>query len=132
MEEWAHFWKATGPKGCCGAILSGGRGDSPFCRGVGPGECPDPRGGPLSGSTRGTSSGSSGKLISSPTSRDPGSAGFGFSVVRGLRKESALKLAEFKPYTLGQASRISGVNPTDISILMILIESLKGRAGPTR
>jgi tRNA uridine 5-carboxymethylaminomethyl modification enzyme len=46
-----------------------------------------------------------------------------FLQVRGLRKESALKLAEIKPYTLGQASRISGVNPSDISVLMILIEA---------
>jgi tRNA uridine 5-carboxymethylaminomethyl modification enzyme len=46
-----------------------------------------------------------------------------FLGVRGLRKESALKLQEFKPYTLGQAARISGVNPADISILMILLES---------
>jgi tRNA uridine 5-carboxymethylaminomethyl modification enzyme len=44
-----------------------------------------------------------------------------FLSVRGLRRESALKLAEFKPYTLGQASRISGVNPSDIGILMVLI-----------
>jgi tRNA uridine 5-carboxymethylaminomethyl modification enzyme len=43
--------------------------------------------------------------------------------VKGLRKESALKLAEFKPYTLGQASRISGVNPADISVLMVIIEA---------
>jgi tRNA uridine 5-carboxymethylaminomethyl modification enzyme len=53
--------------------------------------------------------------------------GLDFLSIRGLRKESALKLAEFKPVTLGQASRISGVNPTDIGILMILIES--GRVG---
>jgi tRNA uridine 5-carboxymethylaminomethyl modification enzyme len=43
--------------------------------------------------------------------------------VRGLRRESALKLNEVKPCTLGQASRISGVNPADINILMVLIES---------
>ena len=49
-----------------------------------------------------------------------------FLQVRGLRKESALKLAEMKPYTLGQASRISGVNPADISILMVLIEAGRG------
>ncbi|MFA6961451.1 MAG: tRNA uridine-5-carboxymethylaminomethyl(34) synthesis enzyme MnmG [Opitutaceae bacterium] len=49
-----------------------------------------------------------------------------FLQVRGLRKESAQKLAEIKPYTLGQASRISGVNPADISILMILIEAGRG------
>ena len=49
-----------------------------------------------------------------------------FIAVRGLRKESALKLAKFKPYTLGQASRISGVNPSDISILMVHIEAGRG------
>ena len=51
-----------------------------------------------------------------------------FLAVRGLRRESALKLAEIKPFTLGQASRISGVNPTDISILMVRIESSQGLA----
>jgi tRNA uridine 5-carboxymethylaminomethyl modification enzyme len=53
-------------------------------------------------------------------------SGLDFLSVKGLRRESALKLAEFKPYTLGHASRISGVNPTDISILMVLIESGRG------
>lgn len=43
--------------------------------------------------------------------------------IRGLRKESALKLSEMQPLTLGQASRISGVNPADISILMVNIEA---------
>ena len=43
--------------------------------------------------------------------------------VRGLRREGAIKLAELKPMTLGQASRISGVTPADISILMIMLES---------
>jgi tRNA uridine 5-carboxymethylaminomethyl modification enzyme len=46
--------------------------------------------------------------------------------VSGLRNESAQKLAALKPYTLGQASRISGVNPSDISVLMIIIKSLRG------
>jgi tRNA uridine 5-carboxymethylaminomethyl modification enzyme len=46
-----------------------------------------------------------------------------FLSVRGLRRESALKLQEFKPYTVGQASRISGVNPADINILMVVIEA---------
>jgi tRNA uridine 5-carboxymethylaminomethyl modification enzyme len=41
----------------------------------------------------------------------------------GLRRESALKLEQIRPYTLGQASRISGVNPADISILMVLIQA---------
>lgn len=49
--------------------------------------------------------------------------------IKGLRKESALKLSAIKPMTLGQASRISGVNPADISILMVLIDSREGRSG---
>jgi tRNA uridine 5-carboxymethylaminomethyl modification enzyme len=47
--------------------------------------------------------------------------------ISGLRKEGALKLAQLKPITLGQASRISGVNPADISILLVWIEA--GRRG---
>jgi len=46
--------------------------------------------------------------------------------IRGLRKESALKLAQIKPLTLGQASRISGVNPADISILMVQVAAARG------
>ena len=55
-------------------------------------------------------------------------AAFDYPSVRGLRRESALKLAEFKPMTLGQASRISGVNPADISILMVIIGSGRGES----
>ena len=51
---------------------------------------------------------------------------FDYASVRGLRRESALKLAEFRPMTLGQASRISGVNPADISILMVLVGAGRG------
>jgi tRNA uridine 5-carboxymethylaminomethyl modification enzyme len=50
-----------------------------------------------------------------------------YSQVKGLRRESALKLAEFRPSNLGQASRISGVNPADISILLVVLESRRGR-----
>ena len=46
-----------------------------------------------------------------------------YFAVRGLRRECAQKLATFKPFNLGQASRISGINPSDISVLMILMES---------
>jgi len=51
-----------------------------------------------------------------------------YSQVRGLRRESMLKLSEIRPMTLGHASRISGVNPADISILMVLIEAGRGGA----
>src|SRR5688572_20503108 len=52
---------------------------------------------------------------------------FNYLETRGLSRESAAKLADARPMTLGQASRISGVNPADISILMVSIEA--GRAG---
>jgi tRNA uridine 5-carboxymethylaminomethyl modification enzyme len=39
--------------------------------------------------------------------------------IKGLRAEAAQKLTELKPTTIGQASRISGVNPADVSILMV-------------
>ncbi len=45
--------------------------------------------------------------------------------IPGLRRESALKLQQHRPLNLGQAGRISGVNPVDISILMVLIAAEK-------
>lgn len=50
-------------------------------------------------------------------------AGVDYLAVPGLRRESALKLGQIRPATLGQASRISGVNPADISILLVLIQA---------
>jgi tRNA uridine 5-carboxymethylaminomethyl modification enzyme len=50
-------------------------------------------------------------------------SGIDYPAIPGLRRESALKLHQMRPYTLGQASRISGVNPADISILMVLIQA---------
>lgn len=47
-----------------------------------------------------------------------------YSKIKGLRIEAAQKLAKFRPMTIGQASRISGVNPADISVLLIFL-SLK-------
>lgn len=49
------------------------------------------------------------------------SADFDYKKTIGLRKEAAEKLGKFKPMTLGQASRISGVSPADIQILMIAL-----------
>ena len=49
--------------------------------------------------------------------------GFDYVAVKGLRGESAEKLAQIAPLTLGQANRISGVNPADISILMVHLEA---------
>lgn len=46
-----------------------------------------------------------------------------FSRIRGLRKEAAQKLAEKRPETLGQALRIAGVNPADISLILLHLRS---------
>jgi len=61
------------------------------------------------------------KLASAEQVRIP--EGFEFMNVPGLRKESAEKLTEVQPATLGQAGRISGVNPADVSILMIYLSA---------
>ena len=45
--------------------------------------------------------------------------GFDFLKVKGLRLEAAEKLNQIKPLTLGAASRISGVNPADITVLLM-------------
>lgn len=45
-----------------------------------------------------------------------------YSKIDGLRIEARQKLNEFKPVSLGQASRISGVSPADINVLLIYLE----------
>ena len=45
-----------------------------------------------------------------------------YDQIPGLRTESRLKLKEIQPATIGLASRISGINPTDISLLMVWIK----------
>lgn len=45
-----------------------------------------------------------------------------YSEVRGLRTEATQKLNNIKPVSIGQASRISGVSPADISVLLIYLE----------
>lgn len=47
-----------------------------------------------------------------------------YSELNGLKKEAREKLSTFKPETLGQASRISGVSPGDITILMVHLKRL--------
>jgi len=50
-----------------------------------------------------------------------------YSKIIGLRIEARQKLTDIRPVSLGQASRISGVSPADISVLMIYLEQEKKR-----
>lgn len=50
---------------------------------------------------------------------------FDYSNVKGLRKEAIQKLNIYKPMSIGQASRISGVSPADISVLLVYLEQLR-------
>ena len=47
--------------------------------------------------------------------------GFDYVKIKGLRTEAQQKLMEVQPKTIGQASRISGVNPADIAVLLIAL-----------
>lgn len=52
---------------------------------------------------------------------------FDYTKVNSLRKEAVQKLAFYKPINIGQASRISGVSPADISVLLIHMEQHKSK-----
>lgn len=52
---------------------------------------------------------------------------FDYEEIKGISLEARQKLNKFKPLNLGQASRISGVSPADVSVLLIYLEQLKGR-----
>jgi tRNA uridine 5-carboxymethylaminomethyl modification enzyme len=49
-------------------------------------------------------------------------AAFDYGLVPSLRQEARQKLAKIRPATVGQASRISGVSPADISILLVWLK----------
>ena len=48
-----------------------------------------------------------------------------YNKLKGLRIEARQKLQQIRPLTLGQASRISGVNPADINVLLLYIKTKK-------
>ena len=48
-----------------------------------------------------------------------------YSTIHNLRTEAIQKLTKIKPLNIGQASRISGVSPADLSVLMIYVQQLK-------
>jgi tRNA uridine 5-carboxymethylaminomethyl modification enzyme len=51
-----------------------------------------------------------------------------YAVIPGLRNESRQKLTQIRPATLGQASRISGVTPADLSLLSVWLRKPRGGA----
>lgn len=48
-----------------------------------------------------------------------------YSEIQGIRLEARQKLDEFKPMSLGQASRLAGVYPADVNVLMIYLEKIR-------
>lgn len=48
-----------------------------------------------------------------------------YSAIRGLRIEAAQKLAAHRPHSVGEASGLAGVNPADVSVLLLYLDSLK-------
>ena len=48
-----------------------------------------------------------------------------YSNIHGLRLEARQKLAQIRPRNLGQASRVSGVSPADVAVLLIWLEQNK-------
>ena len=49
-----------------------------------------------------------------------------YEEISGLRKEAQQKLAKYSPHSVGQAMRISGVSPADITVLLVYLEQ-RGR-----
>ena len=52
---------------------------------------------------------------------------FDYSDLKGISLEARQKLNQFKPVSIGQASRISGISPADISVLLIYLEQMKNK-----
>ncbi len=52
-----------------------------------------------------------------------------YETINSLRKEARARLIQFKPATLGQASRLSGVNPADIAVLMVHLQRRERQSG---
>ena len=49
-----------------------------------------------------------------------------YDEIKSLRIEAVQKLKQYRPISIGQASRISGVSPADISVLLVYLEQMRG------
>lgn len=56
-------------------------------------------------------------------------ADIAYEQIKGLRNEAKQKLAQVRPNSVGQASRISGVNPADVSVLLVYLEQYRRKGG---
>ena len=52
--------------------------------------------------------------------------GIDYEKIQGLRLEARQKLSLMRPASVGQASRISGISPADISVLLLTISRKEG------
>jgi tRNA uridine 5-carboxymethylaminomethyl modification enzyme len=59
-------------------------------------------------------------------------AGLDYAAIRGLSKEVRQKLTQARPETVGQASRIQGVTPAAISLLLVHLKRRGSAATPAR
>lgn len=50
-----------------------------------------------------------------------------YSLVPSLRNEARQKLSDIRPESIGQASRISGVSPSDVAVLVVYLEQSRGK-----
>ena len=50
-----------------------------------------------------------------------------YEQIKGISLEGRQKLNKFKPHSVGQASRISGVSPADVSVLLIYLQQQKNK-----
>ncbi len=57
---------------------------------------------------------------------------FDYESVRGITMEAREKLMKIRPFSVGQAARISGVSPADISVLLVMLEQHKQECLSTR